>query len=139
MKRINGFILMLILLMTLFMILGMACNHSPSAPIGLYRLIISHPAKGDYVVLAMPLKRIAGMPGDWITTTPSGTYINGRFIPNSAPAAVWQPWHYPYRTFQLSADQLWVVGNHPLAYDSRYIGPVPASLINAVAEPICTW
>jgi type IV secretory pathway protease TraF len=132
-RRINGFILLLILLLTLFLILGMACNKSPSAPIGLYRLIVAPPERGEYVALAMPLKLIAGMPGDWITTTPIGTYINGRLIPNSAPLT---SHHWPYETFELGPTELWVVGRDPRSYDSRYLGPVPISLINAIAEPI---
>jgi type IV secretory pathway protease TraF len=135
MNRINGFIFMLILLMTLFVMLGMACNKSPSAPEGLYRLIIAPPAKGEYVVLAMPLKRIAGMPGDVVTVTPQGSYINGRPMPNSAPRMVR---HYPYGTYVLGPTDIWVVGKDPMSYDSRYFGPIPISLINAIAKPLIT-
>jgi type IV secretory pathway protease TraF len=132
-NRINGFIFTLILLLILFVILGMACNRSPSVPVGLYRLVISPPARGQYVVLAMPIKLIAGMPGDWITTTPSGTYINGKLIPNSAPLL--SP-HYPFGTFELGPSSLWLVGKDPRSWDSRYFGPIPETLINATAEPI---
>jgi type IV secretory pathway protease TraF len=120
-------------LLTLFVILGMACNKSPSAPVGLYRLVISPPGRGEYVALAMPLKMVAGMPGDWITTSPSGTYINGKLIPHSAPLL---EQHYPYGTFQLGPSDLWVVGRDPRSWDSRYFGPVPETLINATAKPI---
>jgi len=130
---INGFILTLILLLTLFVILGMACNRSPSAPVGLYRLVISAPARGRYVALAMPLKMIAGMPGDRITTTATGTYINGKLIPNSAPLL---SQHYPFGTFELGPSSLWLVGKDPRSWDSRYFGPIPETLINATAEPI---
>ncbi len=135
MQRINGFILMLILLMTLFVMLGMACNKSPSAPKGLYHLVIAAPAKGEYVALAMPLKKIAGMPGDVVTVTPRGTYINGRPILNSAPMMAR---HYPYGTYVLGPTDLWVVGKDPMSYDSRYFGPIPMSLINSIAEPLIT-
>ena len=133
MKRINSFILTLILLLTLFVILGMASNRSPSAPVGIYRLVIGPPARGQYVVLAMPIKMIAGMPGDWITATPSGTYINGKLIPNSAPLL---SQHYPFGTFELGPSSLWLVGKDPRSWDSRYFGPIPETLINATAEPI---
>src|SRR5271170_7829257 len=126
MQRINGFIFMLILLMTLFVMLGMACNKSPSAPIGLYHLVIAAPAKGEYVALAMPLKRIAGMPGDVVTVTPHGSYINGCPIPNSAPRIAR---HYPYGTYVLGPADILVVGKDPMIYDSRYFGPIPVSLI----------
>jgi type IV secretory pathway protease TraF len=135
MQRINSFILMLILLMTLFVMLGMACNKSPSAPKGLYHLVIAAPAKGEYVALAMPLKKIAGMPGDVVTVTPRGAYINGRPILNSAPMMTR---HYPYGTYVLGPSDLWVVGKDPMSYDSRYFGPIPMSLINAIAEPLIT-
>jgi conjugal transfer pilin signal peptidase TrbI len=133
MKRLNGFIFMLLLLLILFVMLGMACNKSPSAPEGLYRLVIAPPARGEYVALAMPLKRIAGMPGDWITTTPVGTYINGQLMPNSAPLLAQ---HYPYGTFKLGPASLWLLGKDPHSWDSRYFGPVPETLVNATAEPL---
>jgi type IV secretory pathway protease TraF len=137
-KWLNSVTIALILIVTLFLVLGMGCNKSPSSPIGLYWFWPGiKPSRGDYVLLAMPLKRIAGVPGDIVTVTAEGTYVNGRLIPNSAPSASWR--HYPYGTFKLGSDQLWVLGNHPLAYDSRYLGPVPASLINAIAEPLITW
>jgi hypothetical protein len=115
-RRINGFVVMLILLLTLFVMLGMACNKSPSAPVGLYRLIISPPAKGEYVALAMPLKMIAGLPGDWISTTPLGTYINSTLVPNSAPLL---PQHYPYGTFELGPSSLWLIDKDPRSWDIR--------------------
>jgi type IV secretory pathway protease TraF len=52
------------------------------------------------VALAMPLKQIAGMPGDIVSVTPQGSYINGRLIPNSAPLL---PRHYPYGQYILGA------------------------------------
>jgi type IV secretory pathway protease TraF len=134
-KWLNSVTIGLILVITLFLVLGLGCNKSPSSPIGLYWLWPNlKPSRGEYVVLAMPLKQLAGMPGDTVTVTPEGAYVNGRLLPNSAPSATWQ--HYPYGT---CPDQLWVSGNHPLAYDSRYLGPVPASLVNAIAEPLITW
>jgi type IV secretory pathway protease TraF len=136
MKRLNGFIFMLILLLTLFVMLGMACNKSPSAPEGLYRLVIAPPARGEYVALAMPIKRIAGMPGDVVTVTPRGSYINGKLVPNSAPML---PHHYPYGTYVLGPYELWLLGKDPLSWDSRYVGIVPETLVNAEAEPLITW
>ena len=133
MKRVNGFIFMLILLLTLFVMLGLACNRSPSSPRGLYRLTEGTPQRGKYVALAMPLKQIAGMPGDIVTVTPQGTYINGRLIPNSAPVA---PRHYPYGQYILGPTDLWLVGKDPMSWDSRYFGPIPESLINAIAQPV---
>jgi type IV secretory pathway protease TraF len=137
-KWLNSVTIALILVITLFLVLGMGCNKSPSSPIGLYWFWPNiKPARGEYVLLAMPLKKIAGMPGDVVTVTAAGTYVNGHPIPNSAPSPRWR--HYPYGTFTLGPDQLWVIGNHPLAYDSRYLGPVPATLINAAAKPLITW
>jgi type IV secretory pathway protease TraF len=133
MKRVNGFIFMLILLLTLFVMLGLACNRSPSSPRGLYRLTEGTPQRGKYVALAMPLKQIAGIPGDIVTVTPQGSYINGRLIPNSAPVP---PRHYPYGQYILGPTDLWLVGKDPMSWDSRYFGPIPESLINAIAQPV---
>ena len=81
----------------------------------------------------MPLKRIAGMPGDIVTVTPQGSYINGKLIPNSAPVV---NRHYPYGQYILGPADVWVVGKDPRSWDSRYFGPIRETLINATAEPI---
>ncbi|HEX4211550.1 MAG TPA: S26 family signal peptidase [Candidatus Binataceae bacterium] len=126
----------------LFAVLGLACNNSPSAPRGLYRLTHSSLQRGTFVVLKMPLKRIAAMAGDTVQVTAEGSYINGKLWPGSAiPDDVLTGHrleHYPFGTYTLRPGQLWVLSHNPFGWDSRYFGPVDQSLVNATAEPLLT-
>jgi type IV secretory pathway protease TraF len=112
-------------------------NASPSEPRGIYRLTHEPLTRGAFVVLKMPLKQIAGLPGDTIRVTPYGSYVNGELWPDSGiPAAATN--HFAYGTYVLQPGQLWVLGNHPLSYDSRYLGMIPEALVNATARPLFT-
>jgi type IV secretory pathway protease TraF len=114
-------------------------NLSPSEPLGLYRIAHETLKRDRLVLLRDPLKRLAGMPGDRIRTSPEGTYINERLIPNSriSDSSPYRP--YPFTAFVLEPDQYWVLGDHPLSYDSRYYGAVPGSLVASTVEPFITW
>ena len=113
-------------------------NFSPSEPRGLYRLSRESLNRGTFVLLASPLKQIAGVPGDVVRVTPEGSYINGKLWPMSAiPGDSTFP-HYPYGVYRLRAGQLWVLGAHPDSYDSRYFGPVPRTLVSSTARPLWT-
>jgi len=112
-------------------------NTSASEPRGLWRITHEPLKRGSYVILKMPLKQIAALPGDTVRITPEGSYVNGNLRPGSAiPAGVHQ--HYPFGTYVLTAGQLWLLGDHPLSWDSRYVGAIPESLVNATAEPLLT-
>ncbi len=129
--------LMLILVLagtSLFRVKG---NISPSEPRGLWRLTDEPLRRGAYVVLKMPLKQIAALNGDTVRNTPEGSYINGKLWPHSGiPAGVRD--HFPYGYHVLHAGEVWVLGNHPLSWDSRYFGPVPEALVASTAEPLLT-
>jgi type IV secretory pathway protease TraF len=110
-------------------------NGSPSEPRGIYRLTHEPLIRGAYVVLKLPLKQIAALPGDTVRVTPEGTYVNGKLWPHSAiPASAWN--HFPFGTYLLHPNQLWVLGDNPFSYDSRYFGMIPESLVNATAKPL---
>ena len=83
-------------------------------------------------------KHVAAIPGDTVRVTPEGSYINGKLWPYSAiPArSLYRP--FPFGTYKLAAGQYWVLGDHPLSYDSRYIGMIPWDLINAPVTPVWT-
>jgi type IV secretory pathway protease TraF len=122
-------------LTALYILSHFTLNRSASEPVGLYRITWQPPARNALVLLKDPLKRLVGVPGDTICTTAQGTFVNGRFIPNSGipTAAPYRP--YPFGTFKLAPDQYWTLGQHPLSYDSRYEGPIPGSLIASRVEP----
>ena len=110
-------------------------NGSPSEPRGIYRLTHEPLIRGAYVVLEMPLKQIAALPGDTVRVTPEGSYVNGKLWPHSGiPASA--PNHFAFGTYLLHPNQLWVLGDNPLSYDSRYFGMIPESLVNATAKPL---
>jgi type IV secretory pathway protease TraF len=112
-------------------------NASPSEPLGIYHLTHEPLTRGAFVVLKMPLKQIAALPGDTVRVTPEGSYVNGRLWPHSAiPAGA--PNHFPFGTYRIHQHQLWVLGDNPLSYDSRYFGTIPESLVSATAEPLLT-
>jgi type IV secretory pathway protease TraF len=83
-----------------------------------------------------PLKRLVGLPGDHIRVTPEGTYVNDHLIPNSAVPAGSPYQHFPYMTFTLVEYQYWLLGNNPLSWDSRYVGPFPATLVSTSVRPV---
>ena len=110
-------------------------NASPSEPHGIYRLTHEPLIRGAFVVLKLPLKQIAALPGDTVRVTPEGSYVNGKLWPHSGiPASA--PNHFPFGTYLLHPNQLWVLGDNPRSYDSRYFGMIPESLVNATAKPL---
>lgn len=118
-------------------ILNISGNASPSEPRGLYRLTHQPLRRGALVVLKLPIKQIAGLPGDIVRVTAKGSYVNGRLWPHSGiPAGAAA--HFPFGTYVLQPGQLWVLGHHPLSYDSRYFGMIPESLVKATAQPLFT-
>ena len=135
-------ILVLLAVIALLPTLRLQGNLSASEPRGIYRLTHEPLNRGTYVVLKMPLKRIAAMPGDAVRVTPEGSYINGTLWPASGlPAEVLKGHrleHYPFGTYILKPGQLWVLSNNPLGWDSRYFGPIDQHLVNATAEPVLT-
>ena len=68
-------------------------NHSPSAPLGIYRITDRTPAVGDWAAVptgSLPapwderfrlsdylIKRIVALSGDHVQTAPGGTWVNG--------------------------------------------------------------
>ena len=138
MNRIISYAFLALTASALYLVTHFTYNASPSVPTGLYRITRRAPSRNALVLLKDPLKRLVGMPGDWIRMAPEGVYVNGRLIPKSAvPTGSPYP-HYPYGTLRLAPDQYLVLGNHPLSWDSRYEGPIPGSLLATIVEPLWT-
>ena len=117
--------------LTTFALNHFRLNLTPSAPIGLYRIVHEPVVRGSLVLLRDPMKTIVGWPGDTVRLTPEGTYINGKLIADSAVPENSPYPPYPYQTIQLERDMYWVINQHPASYDSRYTGAVPGVLIGA--------
>ena len=124
--------------LALYVLTHYTLNLSPSEAIGLYRPTHDAFKRGALVLLRDPLKRLVATPGDFIRTSPEGTYVNGQLIRNSGIPAGSPYRPYPFTTFRLAPDQYWTLGDHPLSYDSRYYGAVPGSLIASIVKPVWT-
>lgn len=73
------------------------------------------------------VKRVAGVPGDWVRVTPAHTWINGQPPADGlalAPALGRDPAHFQ-RAERVPVEHLWVLGDAPDSYDSRYWGFLP--------------
>jgi type IV secretory pathway protease TraF len=105
-------------------------------PTGIYEITDEPLHRDSFVLVREPLKRLVGLPGDHIRVAAEGTYINGRLIPNSAVPKGSPYLHYPYVTMTLVEDQYWLLGSNPLSWDSRYVGPFPATLVSTSVRPV---
>jgi type IV secretory pathway protease TraF len=132
-KTLLGIVGTLLVLIGGVLVCGLRWNSSPSVPIGLWHLTHEQVHRGSYVTLDQPIKQVAGIPGDSVTFTKEGVYINSRLWPDSAPA---EPNHYPFTTMILQPGQYLLMGRHPLSWDARYSGWTTATIINSTAEPI---
>jgi conjugative transfer signal peptidase TraF len=77
------------------------------------------------------IKEIGGMPGDEVYIDPASilaTDSGGRSIPRSFPGR-----------HLIQAGQIWLDGNAPNSFDSRYFSSVPIHNVQAVLRPIWTW
>lgn len=91
---------------------------------------ISHPymGHGSCPDGSMPLiKRVVGVAGDRVTVTDAGIDIHGQPVPNSKPLdldTMGSALPHLRGSFILKQGELWVAGEHPNSFDSRYFGPI---------------
>ena len=142
-------------------------NLTPSHPKGLYRLVPGEPERGDYVAFCLPpenpladlalrrgylgrgpclsgsqvlLKRLAGLPGDYVGLTDSGLILNGLPLTGTAwpeadslgrdlPASLLSSGLIP------AGLALVLSQGHPGSFDSRYFGLIPLAALMK-AEPV---
>jgi type IV secretory pathway protease TraF len=118
---------------------GLVVNLTNSEPTGIYLRVPGEPERGGMVALRPLMKHVVAVPGDVVTVTAQGTYVNGRLWPDSAipdDTHGYQP--FPFGTYTLRPGQYWLLGTSPDSWDSRYIGPVPIDLIESSVEPVWT-
>lgn len=104
------------------------------------------PQRGDIVVLRTPddpqgeplIKRIIAVPGDTLTISPEGVFVNGKKInePYTYPLPKGEPVHSPYfQDLKIAKDRYFVMGDHrDDSLDSRVFGGVPGENIIGKAE-----
>lgn len=122
---------------------GIALNVTDSMPGMVYQL--GHGEKGSIIAFCSPIphpsigrgpcpdgsmslvKRVVGVAGDIVTATDAGIEINGQPLPNSRPVDLdSQGSALPHLrgSFLIVQGEIWVAGEHPNSFDSRYFGPV---------------
>jgi conjugative transfer signal peptidase TraF len=127
-----------------------AYNPTASLPTGIYWHTSGPLRRWTIVALAQPpgirplhlpfgkhsllFKAIAGLPGDTVTESTMGVWINGRRWPNSEPSS---PLDHPYMLGSLVVrpGYVWVMGTNRESFDARYFGEVLISSIKYHARP----
>jgi conjugative transfer signal peptidase TraF len=77
------------------------------------------------------IKEIGGMPGDEV-------YVDPARILAADSGGRSMPWSFPGRHL-IQAGRIWLDGNAPNSFDSRYFSSVPMDNVQAVLRPIWTW
>lgn len=91
--------------------------------------------------MAPLLKPVVAVAGDHVSVSDDGVRVNGELVPNSAPArrdahGRFLP-RFPKVSYVVKPDQVWLVSSYnPASFDSRYFGPVSASLVDGRARPV---
>jgi conjugative transfer signal peptidase TraF len=83
---------------------------------------------------SMPLlKQVVAVAGDTVQVTENAVIVNGTALPSSAPlrfGSSGQTLPTVRGIFTIQTGQVWVAGQHPNSFDSRYLGSIPISRIN---------
>lgn len=128
---------------------GWRVNVSGSLPEVFYR-VPDRPTVGDYTqfcspipIVALPdgggcpggklplLKRVVAAMGDRVDVDAHGVRINGVQLSDSVPKRFGgdgTPLPSAAGTWILDSGKVWVAGEHPDSFDSRYFGPINLSL-----------
>lgn len=161
-------ILLALLLVCGAVAVGLRFNGTHSFPVGFYLTVHKRPEKGDLVTVNLTLipifalaqdrgylnvayspvtrimKRIVGVPGDLVAIDSSGVTVNGIRLVNSAPLRCdggGRPMPaYALSHHVLGPGQVLLMSDYnPASFDSRYFGPLQATMIESVVTPLLTW
>lgn len=96
---------------------------------------------GGYAPL---MKKLVGLPGDVVSITDDGIFINGQLIPNSIPLAcdnIGDPLPVlRLSDYTLHESEVLLVSDYlPRSYDARYFGVQDKRQILDVLVPVYTW
>ncbi|MDO9586467.1 MAG: S26 family signal peptidase [Brevundimonas sp.] len=133
-------------------------NESPSLPRGVYvRLPGAAPARDTVVAVPQPfavraylgqlgmpddlllIKRVAAVGGDTVCrrddrlVTPARTVVVQRRDRRGVALPTWRGCR------RLGTEELFLIGDTPSSFDSRYFGPVARSRVTGVYREILTW
>ena len=83
------------------------------------------------------LKCVAAMPCAWIELSGDLVVIDGHLYTEARIFEdSWRKVEYP---LQVPEGTVWLMANSKGAYDSRYHGPMPLSLIHEKLKPVLVW
>ena len=79
------------------------------------------------------LKPVIAKSGDTVILAAEGIQVNGRLVPNTVPQHVDSLGRtltaWPFGTYAVAPQSIWVASRHPDSFDSRYFGPISVGLI----------
>ena len=83
------------------------------------------------------IKRVAATSGAWIELSGDLVMVDGHLYTEARIYDdSWRKVEYP---LQVPEGTVWLMANSKGAYDSRYHGPMPLSLIHAKLKPVLVW
>ena len=88
------------------------------------------------------IKKIAALPGQVVTVTKTGVWIDGRLWPMSTPLThdtAGRTLAPDYGTHTIQLGTVWVMGLSPKAWDSRYYGSIPDADLLSREKAVLTW
>jgi len=149
-------------------IFGLRWVATPSVPTGLWWVHPGTAQRGTYVAVCLPhavtqratdiitllpgscsdgtspvMKHLAAMQGDVVTVSTSGVRINRVLYPQSTriernEAGIPIPTSLRNGTYWLESNTIWLMGDSPQSWDSRYYGPIPTNSIIGIGTPLLT-
>jgi conjugative transfer signal peptidase TraF len=150
--------------------IGFRINITGSMPRGIYHLRASlRPvSRGDTVAICPPLrvaslgrergylgpgaclgsvepllKFVVATEGDIVVTSPAGTSVNGKLLPESrqlqrdAAGRFLDFWSKPI--YRIPSGRIWLYAPSERSWDSRYWGPIPVGNVVGIADPLLTF
>jgi conjugative transfer signal peptidase TraF len=85
-------------------------------------------------------KRVVAHSGDTVVTSELGVRVNGRWIPESRALERDRRGrslvHAPFGVHVLGTGDVFLMGDGPWSWDSRYVGVLPTSSVRAVVRPL---
>lgn len=101
----------------------LGAGECPGGTYGLGKIVVA--TEGDAVVLSADKLSINGQAFDNFRILDRDRA--GRVIP-----------HYPWGSYTVGAGEVWLYSPHPLAFDSRYFGPIKVERVESAVLPVLT-
>jgi conjugative transfer signal peptidase TraF len=145
---------------------GFRINHTPSVPIGLWRIeATDSPIRRGQIISFCPdntpffhqalargwigyggcpggwepfFKPVIAIDGDRVVVNATGIEVNDQVIPDST-RVVGGIGEIAVGKYVLARDVVWVLSFHPRSFDSRYFGAIANSHIEGIARPVWVW